>query len=161
MPNHFHWLFHVRKIAIEVPVRSDGVTQSHPVTTTQSHPVIMTPVTKTRTLNNSIGLLLRSYTRAINKQENRSGALFREETKAKDGWEDPDMTLSHSDYGKVWKDWEIYGITCYNYIHNNPVKAKLVNAPEEWDFASAKDFAGLRNGSLCNKEMAKELLCLP
>jgi hypothetical protein len=33
-------------------------------------------------LNNSIAVMLRSYTRAINLQERRSGALFREGTKA-------------------------------------------------------------------------------
>ncbi len=40
------------------------------------------PLTKPVTLNNSIGLMLRSYARAINKQENRTGSLFRSKTKA-------------------------------------------------------------------------------
>ena len=37
---------------------------------------------KKRTLNQSIGIMLRSYTNAIHKQEGRTGALFQEETKA-------------------------------------------------------------------------------
>ncbi len=152
MPNHFHWLVYVRETVLEVarqemPARSVGVTDSHPDTTK-------------RTLNQSIGILLRSYARAINIQENRTGCLFREETKAKDGWEDPYLTLLHPNYGKVWQNWEMYGHTCFNYIHNNPVEARLSRTAENWEYSSAKDFAGLRNGRLCNQKLAKELLFL-
>ena len=151
MPNHFHWLVYVRETVLEVSEGtdakpSDGVTLSHPVTT--------------RTLNQSIGILLRSYARAINKQENRSGCLFREETKAKDGWEDPYLTPLHPDYAKVWHNWEIYGNTCFDYIHNNPVKGELVMKAEDWEYSSAVDFAGKRNGTLCNQALARELLRL-
>jgi len=38
------------------------------------------------------------------------------------------------------------------------VKAGLVKKAEDWKFSSAKDFAGLRNGTLCNKEKIQELL---
>ncbi len=147
MPNHFHWLVYVREPVLG---RSDGMTLSHPVTTSANP----------RSLNESIGILLRSYTRAINKQEDRSGSLFREETKAKDGWEDPYLTPVHQHYGKVWQNWEWYGPTAFQYIHNNPVKAKLVEQPQDWPYSSASDFAGLRNGTLCNQVLAKELLFL-
>ncbi|MBK8555522.1 MAG: hypothetical protein IPL65_07015 [Lewinellaceae bacterium] len=83
------------------------------------------------------------------------------ETKAKDGWQDPYITSRDPDYGKIWKDWEIYGTTCFHYIHKNPVRAGLASSAEAWEFSSAKDFAGLRNGSLCNYALAKELLYLP
>ena len=56
MPNHFH-------LIIAVPSESDRATSCHPVT-----------------LNSSIAIMLRSYTRAINIQEHRSGSLFRERT---------------------------------------------------------------------------------
>jgi len=140
MPNHFHWLVYVREPSILVS-SSDGVT-------------------KTRSLNESIGILLRSYTRAINEQEGRSGALFREETKAKDGWIDTNISPAHQDYGKIWQNWELYGWTAFQYIHQNPVKAKLVDRAEDWPYSSAPDYAGLRNGTLCNQVLAKELLFL-
>ena len=33
-------------------------------------------------------------------------------------------------------------IVVYNYIHNNPVKAELVNCPEDYRYSSAIDYAG-------------------
>jgi putative transposase len=116
--------------------------------------------TKIRSLNDAIGILLRSYTRAINKQEDRSGALFREKTKAKDGWEDVAVPLHHPNYGKVIQNWELYGWTAFHYIHQNPVKANIVTTAESWPYSSAADFAGVRNGTLCHQQLAKELLFL-
>lgn len=143
MPNHFHWLMYVHSPIAEVARSGSGDKPSM------------------RTLNDSIGILLRSYAQAVNKQEDRTGALFREETKAKDGWEDPFMAPADPDYGKVWKDWALYGATCFNYIHHNPVRAGLVADVEEWPYSSGPDYAGRRNGSLCNRALAKELLGLP
>ncbi|MEI6412033.1 MAG: transposase [Bacteroidota bacterium] len=148
MPNHFHLLVHVRET--ELPHISVGVTISHPDTTTDT----------LRTLNVSIGILLRSYTRAINNQEHRTGALFREKTKAKDGWEDVSISVTHPDYEKQLRNWEHYGLIAFNYIHQNPVKSGLVSRAEEWPYSSASDFAGLRNGTICNQLLAKELLFL-
>ncbi|MCC6462651.1 MAG: transposase [Saprospiraceae bacterium] len=142
MPNHFHWLMYVRESGV-------GVTPSHDDT----RPL--------RSLNDSIGILLRSYTRAINKQEDRTGALFREKTKAKDGWDDPYLSPAHPDYGKMWKEWDVYGSTCFNYIHNNPVKAGLANHADDWPYSSSLDFSGKRNGTLCNQALACALLGLP
>ena len=148
MPNHFHWLMYVRNV--EIPgAYSGGDFKSPP----ELEP-------KLRSLNDSIAILLRSYTRAINIQENRSGSLFRKETKAKDGWEDVTLPISHPHYGKLLQNWELYGLTCFNYIHNNAVAAKLVAKAEDWPYCSAPDFAGLRQGNLCNQALAKELLFL-
>lgn len=157
MPNHFHWLIYVRETVLEMNdkglFQSEAVTPSHRLTT-QAYP-------KIRTLNDSIAILLRSYTRAINIQEKRTGSLFRKETKAKDGWDNPYLTLLSPDYARVWQNWEIYGNTCLQYIHNNPVRAGLVLQPEDWKYSSAPDFAGIRLGTLCNQALAKELLRLP
>ena len=144
MPNHFHWLMYVRKLEAEIKPKGSAA---------QSLPVL-------RSLNDSIGIFLRSYTTAINNQEGRSGSLFRQTTNAKDGWEDVAVPPSHPNYNKILQNWELYGPTCFHYIHNNPVKAQLVKRPEDWPFSSAADFAGLRNGTLCNIELAKELLFL-
>jgi putative transposase len=55
---------------------------------------------------------------------------------------------------------EDYSITAFHYIHQNPVVAKLALAAENWKYSSFPDYAGFRNGSLCNKEKAGLLLNL-
>ena len=68
MPNHYHVMVEVKSTG------SGGATCSRTPTSMASSP--------SDSLNKSIGILLASYTRAINKQQNRSGSLFRPKTKA-------------------------------------------------------------------------------
>lgn len=146
MPNHFHLMVHVNHTSLPVPI--EGVTQSH-------------PFNKERTLNDSIGIMLRSYTRAINKKYKRSGALFRQETKA--------ICLTRND--ELTRAWFVFdGITsinttppemqypnlCYSYILRNPVKDGLVASNEEWEFSSYLDIVGKRQGKLINRERIAE-----
>ena len=65
MPNHFHLMLYIKKTEIEIP---DGRK--------------IDAIVKYRTLNNAIAIILRSYTKAINKEYDRSGSLFRQKTKA-------------------------------------------------------------------------------
>ncbi len=147
MPNHFHWLFFVREVSV---AKSSGDSPGDFKSPGEYVP---------QTLNESIAILLRSYTRAINKQEGRSGALFREDTKAKDGWIDGFISLEdRRTRSQFWND---FGYTCFQYIHENPVKAGLVTHAQDWLYSSAQDYAGLRKGTLCNQSLAKELLNLP
>jgi putative transposase len=159
MPNHFHLMVYVKEVVKAKP--SDTVTQSRIVlessdTMTQSHGV--TPP-KLRNLNDSIGIMLRSYTRAINKQERFSGKLFREKTKAECINCHKGITPSYISQNGItqitYKEPENqYPQVCLNYIHQNPVKAKLVNKASDWDFSSAKDYCNLRKGKLVNKKVA-------
>ncbi|HET8865792.1 MAG TPA: hypothetical protein VFM80_08835 [Gracilimonas sp.] len=103
---------------------------------------------KLNPLNKDIGSQLSSYTQAINKKHHRSGSLFRKRTKAKSL--NNDITKSRN-----------YGINCFLYIHQNPLKAGLVNKMEEWEFCSFIDYAGLRDGTLCDKTLATDLFKLP
>jgi len=129
MPSHFHFLLYVKEIEIG-----------------------------TKSLNSSIGTMLMSYTSAINKQENRTGSLFRKKTQAKDGWIEDVVTLKGL-HGKImFSPFNQYGSVCFDYIHDNPVIAKLVKRPEDWKYSSASDYYGLRKGTLCNQNLAKELL---
>ncbi|WP_240386234.1 hypothetical protein [Balneola vulgaris] len=95
---------------------------------------------KLNPLNKSIGSLLSSYTQRINRKRGRSGSLFRKRTKAK----------SLND--KMNKD-DDYLLNCFLYIHQNPIRAGLVSKYEDWEFSSYKDYAGLRNGKLCDKDL--------
>ena len=79
-----------------------------------------------------------SYTKAINKKYTRHGSLFEQHYNAKHIEE------------------ENYFITLAFYIHQNPVRSKLVDRAEEWEFSSCQDYIELRKGSLPNKELILE-----
>jgi putative transposase len=76
------------------------------------------------------GLFLSSYTKALNQQYKRHGSLFQEHTRSK-----------HIDN-------DSYLSTLVTYIHQNPVRSKLVEKLEDWEFSSYRDYIGLRNGTL-------------
>ena len=153
MPNHFHLMIFVREIELRVP-DGGGATLSRT-------PTKIVKPTKATNFNHSIGIMLSSYTRAINKQNNTSGSLFRDKTKAeclncpngvapsfitKNGITQINSTNPEKEYPRVG----------FNYIHQNPVKANLVKKETEWEFSSAKDYLGLRNGNLINKIAAED-----
>ena len=77
--------------------------------------------------------MLRTYTRAINKQQNFSGTLFRKETKAECINCPNDITPSFiRKNGMTLKNIKNpekqYPQVCFDYIHQNPVKAGLVKS---------------------------------
>ena len=96
-------------------------------------------------LSKAIGKTLSSYTQAINIEQKRTGNLFQKKTKAKCLTDSSERNTNH------------YLVTCVHYIHNNAYAANLVNSPFQWEFSSLKDYAGLRNGTLRNKELLFEL----
>jgi putative transposase len=109
--------------------------------------------------SNDLRVMIRSYTRGINNQENRSGSLFQQNTKVKAlNATTHGMTLSHAMSRKNEED---YLFTCFHYIHQNPMKAGLVKRMEDWEMSSFRNYAGLRDGSLCNKQLAVKLLNIP
>jgi hypothetical protein len=143
MPNHFHVMVHVRELIIR------GATLSRTLNNQQE-------------LNKSIGIMLASYTRAINKQEDRTGSLFRDKTKA-ECITKTDEGISPSFYNtnrrteiNLHHPEQAYPKICFDYIHENPVNAGLVQNQEDWEYSSYRDYLGLRNGKLINKERAKE-----
>lgn len=153
MPNHFHWLL--------IPKTNGLLDGTMPRFKKMSTPLKVSDISqnpKQRRLNQEIGILLSGYTKAINKQQERSGSLFRPKTKAKNGWIDEFVTLDSPHKDLLFKPENNYAWQCYNYIHKNPVKAGLVDIETDWEFSSAKDYAGLRNGTLCNKSLATEIL---
>jgi len=129
LPNHFHFLIVATKDSC-LPYRSkSGI------------------VLKEQALAKKIGLILSSYSQAINKQLNRTGSLFQPKTKAK--------ALNDS-VGKM-----DYLFLCFNYIHQNPVSAELVEKLEDWPYSSFREYCGYYSSDkICNIELAKELLNL-
>ena len=92
-----------------------------------------------------VGILLSSYSQAVNKQNNTTGSLFQQKTKAK--------ILSEQIEGKQ----ESYLENCFFYVHNNPVEAGLINNLKEWHWSSYLDYIDARKGTLCNKQLFFEL----
>jgi putative transposase len=109
--------------------------------------------TSLQNLSKAIGKTLSSYTKAINIQNKTTGNLFQKKTKSKilTGESKLNATFSSDDYL----------LTCFHYIHQNPLKAKLVKDLKDWPYSSFPDYYGYRNGTLCNKNLTKELLSLP
>lgn len=145
MPNHFHLMVYVRETENYISKNENPKSQ------------------KTRSLNDSIGILLRSYTRAINKQEDRSGSLFRSGTKAvavnslKSLMPTLAITQNTLLLSSILSEKQ-YPQICFNYIHLNPVRAKLVKNSIEWKYSSAQDFYGKRKNKITNIEVAQNFV---
>lgn len=88
-----------------------------------------------------IGILLSSYSQAMNKQNGTTGSLFQQKTKAK--------ILSEQVEGEKINYFE----SCFFYVHQNPARAKLVTSLKGWKYSSWPDYAGERDGTLCNKSI--------
>jgi hypothetical protein len=86
-------------------------------------------------LKKQIGIFLSSYAKAFNNAFQRNGSLFQQHTKAK------------------LVDDSNYLITLLTYIHQNPIRSKLVSKLKDWPFSSYPDLAGFRNGSLPDRKI--------
>ncbi len=84
-------------------------------------------------LSNLMSGLHTSYTNYFNKKYNNIGHLFQSRYKAKEIKS------------------KVQFLELIFYIHINPVVANLVHFPESWMWSSAQDYAGNRNGTLCDK----------
>ena len=124
MPNHFHLLIY---------------TDDKVAAITKQGGLLIDPLT------NGFRKLLSGYARIYNQRYNKSGSLFRQETKTKCL---SDIAISTS------QKLQDYYFNCFHYIHQNPFRAGLVEKLEEWEFSSYKDYAELRPKTLCNKELA-------
>jgi putative transposase len=89
------------------------------------------------TLSDSMKSLSLAYTKAINKKFDRCGVLFQGRF----------QSILVSDMN--------YLVQLARYIHLNPVKAGLVQKPEEWEFSSYLEYTGLRQGTLPTMEYIK------
>lgn len=121
MPNHFHFLIHATR-------DSERMKRIGNIDVCQ--------------LSNGFRLLQSNYAAYFNKQNKRTGSLFRQKAKAK--------SLIEGD--------RHYGFIAFQYIHQNPLKAGLVTRMEDWNYSSFVDYFKLRNGTLCDQELAFDLI---
>ncbi len=108
-------------------------TLSYCLMPTHFHFLIYVRSKETELIKKNIGILLSSYTKAINKAFSRTGSLFQNHTKT-----------------KLITD-ERYLLTLTNYIHQNPLRLGLVKKLVDWEFSSYRDYIGKRNGNLIDK----------
>ncbi len=150
MPNHFHLMILVNEVELfyekktKRPLRNSLALKSN--------------LLKKRTLNESIGILLRSYTRSINAEHDFTGSLFRQTSKANainsfKGLQ-PNFWKSKIAIFNMLPENQ-YPQICFNYIHHNPVKAGLVSKDIDWEFSSARDYSNLRSNGIVKKELAR------
>lgn len=170
MPNHFHWLFYVKRVEItreELWLYADQVEFVRRMKKygSKARAVDRAYTRKSSeqskvSLNEAIGILQKAYARAINEEKGWTGSVFRKECKSKDGWIDEFITLNKPD-GKLdsrFLPGNGYAYQCLCYIHDNPEKAGLVKSNKEWLYSSARDYASLRKGTLCNLRLGRELM---
>jgi len=136
MPDHFHLMVEVGKEKID-----------------------------NRSLNDSIGIMLRSYARAINNQEHRVGSLFQTGTKAINltAPDEPFLANRNYFYGSSFYYYlhkSLYPLKCMEYIHNNPVKAGFVETPSDYMNSSYNEYLGNGKYNICNKRSGRRFLSL-
>ena len=150
MPTHFHMLFRPNELGC-TPSASK---RPHRFGEDLGQPAYQQQISHT------LRIMLSGYTKALNKQEGRRGALFRGNTKKKtERLGLADVSL-HIQTDRPFVLGIPYLIYCFHYIHLNPVKAGLVDVATAWPYSSAADFAGLRNGTLPNFDLVEELLSI-
>jgi len=144
MPNHFHFLIYAGNKYASDGFKPSDAYQPQPSDAYQPQPsdAYKPSDAYQPKINHAIAIILRSYAQAINKQQKRTGSLFQQKTKAKN--------LSGYD--------DSYLLVCFNYIHQNPINAGLVEKIEDWGFSSFRDYAGLRKGTLCNRWFTQQLV---
>jgi len=132
MPNHFHLMILANKKSTET------------INTRFSKEDDF----KIQVLARKLGTLQSSYTQAINKKYNWRGSLFRQKTKSRNLSDPQPCNEIHPQYA----------FFCFQYIHQNPLKAGLVNKLEDWPYSSFREYHYNRRNSICNIELAKEVL---
>ena len=137
MPNHFHFLVTPNE-RTNIPYRPRA--KSYKNVRPRKRRI---PLTR---FSWGLKQLLSTYARGINKKFNRTGSLFQQNTKIK---------KTSSEFFS-----DDYSLWCFIYIHNNPKLAGLVNAPEDYEFSSYRDYLEWNEKSICNLSLGRKLLCL-
>ena len=156
MPNHFHWL---------ICAKPSGCQLSTMIKPSRFGQILEDEQRYQQNLSASIAVILRSYTRAINVQRNRSGSLFRQKTKAENGDVNYSVQLPQltkriprmQSFPNIEFIKADYWQTCFDYIHQNPVKAELVTEETFWPFSSATDYTFDTMFSLCDVELSRHI----
>lgn len=166
MPNHYHLLFLLRELEISRTTYHEHLNDvellrrkkkygpaARPITTRAERRKAVSP---TSGFLEALGTMQQTYAKAINHQQGNIGHLFGGTCHLKPGWEPEDNAL---DLGSFFFG-SPYLATCFHYIHNNfPSNRGFIQATD-WEYSSAREYAGLRNGTLCNLSLGRAILGL-
>ena len=103
--------------------------------------------TTTQPLSRGIARLLSTYGQGLNQELGRQGSVFQPKTKGK---------LLDGPFCEAG-----YPAVCLHYLHQDPMRAGLTNSLADWPYSSYRDYAGLRSGTLCQRDLGQLLLALP
>ena len=129
MPNHFHFMIYATENSCKERPSFGGKPMQE--------------------LSYQIGILLSSYSQAINKQNGTIGSLFQQKTKSK--------CISDFDSFSQQEFNTEYLIKCMHYIHQNPLKAGLTETIDSWEYSSFGTFLGKEAIIPINKELIHSL----
>jgi len=94
-------------------------------------------------LSKFINVLFNAYVQAVNRQQNRKGALF--EGRFRHALVDRDEYLIHLS----------------RYIHLNPRKANLVSNLDDWPYSNYLEWVGERSGTLIDLDVVRQYFPTP
>jgi putative transposase len=106
--------------------------------TTQSVKMIKEKPVPINALTENIRIMLSSYTRAIQKQESLTGSLFQQKTKCKCA--------------------DNYLTQTFHYIHQNPLRAGLVEKLEDYTWSSFGEYMKVSKETICQTDIAFHFL---
>ncbi len=121
MPNHFHFLLRANEEGLKKRSAYGGKPMQE--------------------LAYRVGILLSSYSQAINIQNKTTGSLFQQRTKAK---------VLHELTDGIRESYFEY---CFHYIHQNPAVARLVKNVADWPYSSYPYYIEQGDDSLCDKKI--------
>jgi putative transposase len=101
---------------------------------THFHFLVSIQSAETTIIKNSFGILLSSYTKAINSIYKRHGSLFQLHTKAK------------------LINFDNYLMILATYIHKNPIREGLTKKLEDWINTSSRNYIDLEKNCMISKE---------
>ena len=128
MHNHFHFMIYADSRSLNIKKQGG---------------LLLDPIT------NGFRKLLSTYAHEFNIKNNRSGALFRPKTKAICLDDELELNSQLSKQG--------YHLNTFNYIHSNAVEAGIVQHAADWKWSLFRSYNGLRDNSICNKELAMQI----
>jgi putative transposase len=97
-------------------------------------------------LHDSIAIIQRSFTRAMNHRKNWSGSLFRANYKSEEAFSDELINLQDEySIGKL-----LVKNSIVNLIHHLPINENLCERKTDWKYSSAREYVGLCKVTFCD-----------
>ena len=138
-PLHRNYHFFTRKLVRHVAIH--GSVLASCLMPTHFHLVVICAEESHGPLRQGLGVVLRSYTRALQRQERFTGSLFQQRTRFL-----PVVDRLES---------------CITYLHQNPLRAGLVADLSHWPYSSYHTYLDGRADALCESDRGRTVAEFP